>query len=232
MSEKKETRHYTLPDSEMLLHSRVKHDFVQDELALFTAKFPWLDQAWLDDWETETEAVNGANDDGSYVAGVGVLTEDVTIELSTCDQLLRELFIYTKLAYAGDKKTQRLFGKDTLQAARSNRKKMFDLLKLAHSLANEEPYKTNLLNKGYTQPKIDALLTSAESLSDKKTIQGNQSGKRATTTAERIKNLNKVWERDRTIKAAAQVVHPDNFAKQKIYQLYPSKTKKKEKTEA
>ncbi|HLG35520.1 MAG TPA: hypothetical protein VI757_11620 [Bacteroidia bacterium] len=221
-------RLYRMADELMLTRASVQHSILEADLALFTVKFPWLDAAYLSSYAADIATADAVGLDYTETSDVRVFTADVMATMVEARKALQALFGYAKLAYAEDKARQRVFGQARLKRASNVPAIMESLLEHANSMANKAPYHADLLAKGYTQTEIDNLLTIADELSTKKTLQEGEKSNRPVSTADRIKIYNIVFGRMRIIRICSQVVFAGNREKIQQYLLYPPEIAGKE----
>lgn len=214
-------RLYHMEDELMLTRAQTKHDLLEDDLGDFTPKFPEITEPWLISFQTDIATARNFQSDTEVVNTIKVLTEDVESSMDEGASALNAVDVYARLAFPTSPAKQRVFGQDGWVKARSDQQKMSKALKLAHSFANAEPYKTALLAKGLTQAQIDALLTIAENIDLKDALQEKAKAGRPVTTEERIKVLNIVWSKKQMLSLASELVYIDDAAKRAQYLLYP-----------
>ncbi len=215
-------RTFKLADDVMLERGQVFHDQLNGELADFTARFPWLDAAWLTAFQADITAADAFPKDESVILDLKVLTGDVTAAMQQGFAALQTLGAYGKLAWPNDVARQRVFGQDTWRDAYNNTLKLQEALELAHTKADSASYKPDLLAKGYTQVEIDQLNTLATDLQTKNGLQEALKVGRHVTKHDRIALLNVVWEHMKTINTCASVVWAADAERMDQYQLYPS----------
>lgn len=222
MAEKIE-RKYTGTDDSMLERGEVFHDRLSEELADFTARFPWLDAAWLNSFDNDIAAADAFPKDESIVLDIKVLTGDVTGAMQQGYAALQTLGGYAKLAWPTDVARQRVFGQQNWAKASKNTLKLQEALELAHEKADSATYKADLLAKGYTQPEIDTLETLADEIQLKNRLQEAAKAGRSVSVHDRVSLLNVVWGHMQTINTCASVVWAADAERMAQYQLYPPK---------
>lgn len=215
-------RLYSMPDENMTTRAQTKHDLLVDDLADFTAKFPFIDMVWVNSYQSDITTAINYQSDTVQVNLIKVLTEDVQTSVAEGMKALDTLDIYAKLAFPDSPAKQRVFGQDNWDKARNDQQKMVKALKSAHTFADEAAYKTALTGKGYTLPEIAALLTIADNINTKDALQEKAKAGRPVVTEDRIDVHNIVWGRDQTLKTMAELVYRDNAAKLDQYLLYPA----------
>lgn len=219
---KKRERKYAMGDDPMLERAEVFHDHLNGELANFTARFPWLDGAWLMAFQADITAADAFPKDESVILDIKILTGDVTASMQQGYAALQTLGGYARLAYPTDPARERVFGQQYWAGAKESTLKLQEALELAYTKANNPVYNAELLAKGYTQPEIDQLDTLAEDLQTKNGLQEALKVGRHVTKADRIALLNIVWEHMRTINTCASVVWAADADRFDQYKLYPS----------
>lgn len=205
----------------VLTRGQTQKDALTTDLALFTARLPWINAAYLTSYQTDIDTAAAFPDDNTVMTNVKVLTADVNASVEEGKGNLKILFLYSEITYPTDKVKQRVFGQDRMDKARSDQEKMMNLLDHANSFADKAPYKADLIAKGYTQVEIDALTTVADNIRDKNRIQENAIGSRPVTTQDRTIVYNTVFNRMLLINTCAQIVFAGNPAKLAQYRAYP-----------
>lgn len=214
-------RLYTMEDELMLERAGTRHINLTADLALFTAKFPWINPAYIASYGTDIATADAFPLDNTVMSDVKVLSADVNSTVEEGRGALQSLFRYAEFAYPTDTARQRVFGQDQYDKARKDSGKMENLLEHANGMADKVPYKAALLGKGYTQAQIDNLLIISDNINTKNLLQEAAKSSRPVTSQDRIKVYNIVWRRDQDISTAAQEVFAGNAAKIEQYQLYP-----------
>lgn len=214
-------RLYRMEDELMQTRATTMHGNLTDDLAAFQALFPWIDAAFLASFLADINTAKNFPLDGASTGSIKVLTEDLDTSVAEGMKELDRLDVYARLAYPDSPAKQRIFGQDKWEKARNDQQKMCKALKLAHSFANQVPYKTALLAEGMTQANIDNLLTIADNIDLKDTLQEKAISGRPVTTEERIQVNNIVWKRQQQISVCSELVWREDAAKRDQYLLYP-----------
>lgn len=213
-------RLYNMEDELMLTRAQTQKNNLNTDLALFTARFPWLTAAYVTGYQTDIDTADVVPLDNSVITDIKVLTADVAASMTESKANLKALFLYGEITYPKDAVKQRVFGQDLMDKARNDQEKMQNLLEHANSFANKAPYKADLLAKGYTQVEIDALLTNANNIRTKNRLQEDAIASRPVTTQDRVIVYNTVFEHMPLISKCAQVVFAGNPAKIEQYRVY------------
>jgi hypothetical protein len=217
-------RLYNMEDEVLLTRAQTQKNNLNTDAALFLARFPWLTAAYITSYQTDISTAEAFPLDDTVMTNISALTADVNASVIEGKGALNILFLFGEITYPKDKVKQRVFGQDKMDKARNDQEKMINLLEHANSFADKDPYKTDLLAKGYTQTEIDALLTVADNIRTKNGLQENAKSSRPVTTQERITVYNTVFERMGLVFRCAQVVFAGNPAKIEQYRVYPPKT--------
>ncbi len=215
-------REYSMEDELMTTRAAVKKAFLLDNFADFQVKFPFVNLGYVTSYGTDINTALNFQTDTEQVDLIKVLTEDVEASVDEGADALNTLDNYAKITYKDSPAKQRVFGQDKWEKARNDQEKMSTALKVANKFANEDPYKTALIAKGYTQTQIDNLLTIADNIDTKNLLQETAKAGRPVVTDDRIRVHNIVWQRDQDLKIMAEEVYPSDPAKRAIFLLYPS----------
>jgi hypothetical protein len=219
------TRIYHMQDEELVTRASTTHKFLDEHLAGFTFRFAWIDAAYAASFAADILAAKNALANVVLGNQKRVLTEEVQVTMEQGYGALDVLGTYAGLAYPQDLKRRMVFGQSGWRAARYDRKKMFDVLVQAHSLASVDPYKTELGNKGFTPADENLLRDLADLLDEKKIPQLNAAKEKSILTADRILLYNKVFATMRTLKLCARLVFREDYALRKVFNLYSSPSK-------
>ena len=217
-------RKYRHKDEEMLVKAEVMAVLLADDMALFTAKFPFINPTFLASFNGSIDSANAFQLDDAIVSNIKVLTSDVNNKVLEGHEALRVLGVYAELAFMNDSARQGAFGQNTWAAAKTDQEKMMNALEAAHQKASETEYHTALLDKGYTDPEIDNLLAIAGSIRNLNLLQESAITQRPVTTQDRVILYNSVWDQMRILNIASKVVFTGNPAKLEQYMLYPNST--------
>lgn len=222
LTPKEVIRLYSLEDELMQTRATTMHSNAVNDLADFTAKFPWFNATYLTSVETDITTAMAFQTDNTVVDAIKVLTEDVNSSLEEGMRALDTLDIYARLAYPDSHARQRVFGQDGWAKARNDQQKMVNALEQAFLYADQTTYKTALTGKGMAASDIAALDTIAQNIQLKDKMQEAAKSNRPVTTEDRIRLNNIVWGRMQVIATCAELVYRDDAAKLAQYRLYPS----------
>lgn len=213
-------RVFKLTDDALLERAYLFHDMVEGELAAFTARFPWLDAAWLSAFKSEIDGAGDFPTDKSITLSVKVQTGDVNQVMQQSYAALQTLAGYAQLAWPADMARQRAFGQNSWRAARRNSPKLQEALELAHSTATSSEYRPVLLAKGYTQAEMDGLSTLFDQLKLHNNGQEGSKLGRTVSTRDRICMLNAIWRHMQSINTCASIVWASDATRKARYSMY------------
>src|SRR5438045_1687290 len=92
-------RSYTMEDELMLTRAATQQGNLVNDLALFTAKFPWIIAAWATSYKTDIDTANAVPLDFTVAMDMKVLTADVNASVAEGRSALRQLFSYAEITY-------------------------------------------------------------------------------------------------------------------------------------
>lgn len=216
-------RAYPFSDDVMLQRAQVVFDALSEELADFSARFPWLDAVWLAAFGNDMETANAFAKDSSTVLEVKVLTGDVGSAQRQGYAALQTLGWYAKLAWPTDVARQRVFGQDRWRDAYDHTLKLQQALELAHTKAEDPDYKGELLAKGYTQAEMDMLETLSDEIMLKNRLQESAKNGRMVSSHDRIALHNTVWQHLQTVNTCAALLWRHDAERKGRYNLYERK---------
>lgn len=218
---KKDKRLYSMTDRAMLNRAQRQKDKIKRALAAFTPRFPWLDAAYLDAYQTEIDLAAGIAQNNTLTTDTKALSAGVQTSMMESKIILGVLFIYSAIAFRNDIKRQEEPGKNLLDKARNNTLKMMSLLQHAWSVADKDPYKTALLNRGYTQAQTDALLVTRGVLKTTNALLQLAKANNVLATSRSIRLHNIVFNRMRTLIICARIIYQSNAARLGQFNIYP-----------
>jgi hypothetical protein len=123
------------------------------------------------------------------------------------------------LIYPNSDATLNSFGKKTYNVARRTPTAMRGLLEVSYNIANNEPYKSDLITGGYSQSDIDGLLVAANVLNEKYLNHQEYMSNSFSMTAERISLHNRVWTEMMKINKASKFIFADSPAMIEFFSL-------------
>jgi len=214
-------KNYNMDEDVLLERAQLFHDTLTLELADFTAQFPWLDAPWVANFQTETDAADDFPKDIDVTLDIEIKTGDVVMAMSQGRSALDRLGTYAKLAWPADLKRQTSFGQEGWTKAKRNTLDLKEALQTAHRKAENAALKTELLDKGMTQPDIDLLDSTADEIETKNSTQELGKSGRKVQTGDRTRLHNAVYATMKTINNCAQLVWADDEVRKAQYNLMP-----------
>jgi hypothetical protein len=224
---KQETREYKKADELMLQQARVVYtllygtDGTDGDLAEFTAEFTLMDAVFLASFLAAIEAADDTPGDDEVVTEQQLATLEVDTVMALSRKRLGRLFNYAELTFPDNPLAKDIFGNNIYRKNRYIQTGMIEVLQVAYSKANKEPYKSALITQGFIQVRIDELNTLALNLQSTNNVQEVKKTERPELTQDRIKKHNVVWNIWDKISTASKVVYEDDYAKQQQYLMYP-----------
>ena len=217
-------RKYRHKDEEMLVKAEVMANLLSADMALFTAKFPFVNPSFLTSFNGSIDSANAFQLDEAIVSNISVLTSDVNNKVLEGHEALRVLGVYAEVAFLNDAARQGAFGQNTWAAAKVDQEKMMNALEAANAKANEDGYHDALIAKGYTDAEIENLNTIAAAIRSLNLLQESAIMERPVTTQDRVVLYNSVWDQMKILNITSKVVFAGNPAKLEQYMLYPNST--------
>lgn len=217
---KKVERKFSKPQLKLLEQAQKLHDIFEEDLALFTAKFPFMDTVYLDNFQTQINEADAEPDDESVVDNQQTFTNDLNNSMKNGRNGYTILLTYVSFAFPNNASVLEHFGQKRYRTARFVQLEMKELLQYAHEIANKPAYNNSLIAKGFLQTDIDNLLTLANAISSGNRAQENVINERVVITQERLSKLNLVYDTMAEISKGSKVVFINNYAKQQQYLLY------------
>ncbi len=214
-------RNFRIGDAMMLERAQVFADMLDTELPAFTARFPWMDAAWLGQLRSDIDAAAAFPNDQSVMLDIKVLTADLDTAMKMGYAALRTLAGYARLAWPHERARQRVFGQDGWIAALHSSQRMQEAIELAHSLAGSPELLPDLMAKGYLQADLDELITLSEQIRLANLQQEAAKHDRQVTSHDRVAQLNRVWGHMQTLNTCASIVWAADAERMGRYDLYP-----------
>lgn len=224
---KKVTREFKKADELMLQQARVIYtllygtDGTDGDLAEFTAEFTQMDAVFLAAFLTAIEAADDTPGDDEVVTEQQLSTLAVETVMALSRKRLGRLFNYAEITFPDNPLAKDIFGNNIYRKNRYIQTGMIEVLQVAYTKANMEPYKSALITQGFIQTRIDELNTLALNLQSTNNTQEVKKTERPELTQDRIEKHNAVWNIWEKINTASKVVYEDDYAKQQQYLMYP-----------
>jgi len=214
-------RKYRKPDSLMLQQAQVMQQFYLEDADTFSAFDPLFTLDYGTSWLSAITTADNLLSDVAVVDRIQVLSAELYALLLDSRDAFQSFTYFVKKVWPDNAAMYELFGLDKYNLSRRTVLRMYELLQIAHSVAEDPDYKPRLLTAGCTQASITGLLTLSVSLNDKNIEQEKLKRLRRVRTVERINAMNAVWEYMVQVSEAAKIVFAANQARMDLYMLYP-----------
>ena len=221
---KKGTEHkrkYSKADLVMMAQARLFYTALQENIADFSAKYPFIDAAFLTAFMAKIVAAedfvtNAENQDDTHVE-----TTTLDLDMENSRNMVQDLFSYVELAFKGNSTIQNEFGIKGYKKVFDNALKFPQFLERAHEKAAIPAYATALLAKGWTAANQTAFQTLITKLKTDSNKQYKDIKDRRKFTQDRVDEYNFVWDDMDTISICSKKVYYDNYAMTQKFLLYP-----------
>jgi len=219
-------REYGIEDLDMLTKAQAIHNLFVNDKSIFISYITTFEDPYAVNFQTAINTADDIPSDREIVEDIGIMTEQMNDMMEDCRNLLQELYMYVKICFPDSPARMKKFGQgEDYSKAYQSYTKMRELMDKAYRSANSPEYKSQLIDKGYTQAKINNLQTKTNELD---TLIGNYEeakSDRLIITEDRIKSMNIVWNYMKTISDSSKIIFRDSPAKIQQYMLYHSAPK-------
>ncbi|MCX6352137.1 MAG: hypothetical protein NTX03_09780, partial [Bacteroidetes bacterium] len=199
-------RRFKGSDDDFLLNAQTLCTILGDDLADFTARFPYADAAWKDELQADIDAAEAQPSDFFRMGDKMIVTDEIKTLLITVKIAFKNLNTYAGLAFAKDDVNSYVQGKDLWREGKNKTLRIANALALANTYAENADIKPALLNKGYTQVDIDELATLSTTLFALIKAQSNTVKTRQVGTQSRILQLNAIYKKLQEIGKMVKVI--------------------------
>jgi len=216
MNRPEETKRvYTLNDADALsLEKTIRSCFLQDQ-----ADFAAFDTRFGAPYETDFQNDITAAEEEAADNYILTQQEELTAEVEKWMEASKKSFQSAKyfIDQAFPSKTLELkeFGYNDYEKARKSQTRMIQFMKQFHKTAVK--YSDKLLAKGYTQAKINEIISLKTALDEANQKQEAFKKDRTVFTQERVEKLNAAWKRMQDVCNAAKNIYSENYAKYSRY---------------
>jgi len=210
-------RNFIASDAEFLMNCDVFNGMLETDLLDFNGFDTDFNANYIATFNSEIMNAYSHGTDELLTDKQRQLTDVVTDLLKQCTTKYAELRYFVGRAFAKELNKVYLheFGSSRLAKVRA---KPADMVVFMYNLyIKTNKYKTELLAKGYTQAKIDELLTLRNNLLEAAALQDGFIDTRPLITHLRILALNNLNLKMSRISAAAEIIYFDNPAKRGMY---------------
>ncbi len=217
----KVNRKFKLPAVNMIQKSKTYRLHFNNRNAAFTAFDAVFGNPFAANWLT---AINAAEAQDTYETledQQQTETAEVNAELVKAQKIYIELKYFIEKAFPDAFTIRNEFGLDTYSEIRSSQPEMIQFFSNMHDKA-ENKYKAELIEAGYTQPKIDEIETIKNSLDTEDQEQEVFIDENALATSTRNQVYNVAWEFAQKVNRAAHVIYADDADTLNLFLLPPS----------
>jgi len=205
-----------ITNDKMLTGAETMRDLFEKDQSLFEAFDSSLNDAFKSDWDNKIDAARGEPSDETVTNGIEEFSAVVQDAWEACKIHFEDSKYFIEKAFP-DNATQHGFGFKGIRAMSRNQDKVIPFMDQFHGMA--EKNKVALLANGYTQAKIDAIETLAETFRNAQRLQENEKKDRPLKTKNRVEKINAVWKMLQKVNRASKRVFKNDFAKRKAYLL-------------
>ncbi len=214
-------RKYSKSDLVMLVQGRVFYTSLLENIADFTALYPFINTAFLTAFLVKIVIAENYITDSENQDDTHVETTAVDVDMENGRNMVQILFSYVEFAFPGNSAVQKEFGMEEYSEVNKFAYKFPHFLERAHSKAAIPAYAAALLTKGWTVTNQTALATLIAKLKTDSETQQDDISDRGSVTQTRIANNNNVWDDMDTISTCSKKVYYDNYAMTQKFLLYP-----------
>lgn len=221
---KQEGRDYGMHDPDMLAQGQVFKEQLVENLTDFTTKYPGLGVPFADDMQDDIDLCYATISDKAYLSFQHLKTVIVNEKVKEAKLNYMTVFSYLEQAYPKNEGMFHAYGHNLYPKMKNSHNDFPVLLFQAFEMASEPATKALLMAKGATAAQIARLETDGKAILTAVSVQSRFKGSRHLSTQDRIINLNKVWARMVLISDSSKQVYINDYAKRKLFLLYPELT--------
>src|ERR1035437_8263887 len=141
----------------LLEQAYLMHFLLSEDILLFTEEFPSINNQFLNTFENAIKSADEFPQDDGIKSNLVLSKLDADKIMRTARNRISRLYKFIEYNFEDDPDMTENFGKNLYRKARSNQSKLVELLALAYSKAMEDENHQPLLDKGFSQEKIDEL---------------------------------------------------------------------------
>lgn len=194
---------------------------LSNDLPDFSAFDPDLSQIKVDEMQAHIEWFLAEGGDESAVSTLADRTATMLAELQKCRRVYHQIRYWVMKSYPTQKAIQRKFGIGRFSKIVDNQSNM--VLFMSALIQHIVDHRTTLEGSGAPAAILDEVATRANALRTANEAQEVMKGTRTVDTAERVSQLNELFQHTRDFNAAAEFVYFDDSAKRDLYRP-PSNT--------
>ena len=211
-------RNFRIKDSKLLERAYLFLRMITEDLPDFQDFSPQFDQDFIAAFSHLIEEVQSMLSDSPIRAIMAQKTDRVKKAMLKCAEIFRICRFFVRLAFPSDEIVQDQFGLTEFNPIRNSQLKLQEFMDVLYHKVLQ--YSNELIQAGFSQVKIDEVLACKNEL-DAAIIEQNLYFKeKSTLTANRIQELNDLWEKMSLISRVSKLIYFDNYAKYRNYLLY------------
>lgn len=216
---KQSRRAFSITDAEMFEAQKTKRGFFIEDQAEFENFDTDFKTPFEADWLTAIDNAETILQDETLTDQLTQLTNAVEKEMRNCRDKFQDSKYFIEKTFPDNVPVWNEFGYNNYDDARRYQIKMIQFMKNFSLVATK--YKTLLIAKGYTQPKIDEIETFRAALDTANQNQELFKGNQPVSTQERINVYNELWDILVKVCTAGKRIFKNDFAKLQRYLLPP-----------
>jgi len=214
----KKVKEFHQNEPEMLQHSEVLHKMTSDELSAFSAFDSAFDVAFMDAWQA---AINTARDHTADFTDRAILQQrsgEVENTLQAYIKCMDDVEYYAEKAFGEvDEDVLEVFAFDQRAKAMQSMPRLVMWGLVTNKFVVE--YQSDLLTAGMPAQLLVDMSTTFQAFFDAEQAQEKYKRERRLSTLRRISKLNKVYDFNRKVRAAAQRVFRNDAIKKSMFAL-------------
>jgi len=210
-------RPFRITDTKAIQDCRVTIGLLEEDLALFTALAPNINEDWLTEWETNIQAAEAVPTDQQHQNQSIDLTDDVKAAMEQVRRKNAQVKFAAMQAYEDDAGKYAAFGFNDYDGVRQSDADLQLYAERLHSTAVE--HQAALSAVGWDTTATATIDTVAQALRDADDAQEEHKRKRKEGTALRINTYTTMWKKRQLVAQAAKIIFMDDYGKYQKYLL-------------
>jgi len=228
MAKKEEAvRNFSGSDAVMVQNSRVMHGIFITDKARFISFDKDFSDPFGDNWIQAAEIAINVTQDADTLVDLTAYSQMVENKMEECRRFFMEMKYFIEKAFPNNKENWEPFGYSEYDSVRKSETKMIKFLGVLYKTTLK--YKTQLLNAGFPEEKVERIQELQNELEEADYNQEIDKKGRPLLTQDRINILNECYGYMQKVSKAAKIIFADNYAKFNQYLLPSESSEKKEK---
>lgn len=230
MSKKEESkRSFIGSDAAMVQSARVMHGIFITDKAQFISFDKDFTDPFGDNWLQAAERASNAAQDADTLVDQTAYSQIVENKMEECRRFFMEMKYFIEKAFPNNKENWEPFGYSEYDSVRKSETKMIKFLGVLYKTTLK--YKTQLLNAGLPEEKVERIQDLQNELEEADYNQEIAKKGRPLLTQDRINMLNECYGYMQKVSKAAKIIFAGNYAKYNQYLLPSESAEKKEEEE-